>query len=160
MTICVDAGECLWCPDLPKRLKTMHSHWFSRKHGVVLFRDPGFAVRRVHYILKLDECDDTGFANEVGNCPTAEDHAPNARAKVTCKLFQVNDFLASLRFSEDQKVWTPEVCELVSRVDCMIVQYQDRCRVARRLCTVIPTIIGNTSTGHAPCVHLKLLLLE
>jgi hypothetical protein len=116
MTICVGSGECLWCPGLPKRLKTMHSHWFSRKHGVVLFRGPGFADRQVHYILQLDKSDGTGFVKEVGNRLTAEDHAPIARATVTCKLFQVNDQLASLHFKEDRKVWSSEVCEYVFRV--------------------------------------------
>ena len=45
-----DAG---WCPELPQRLRSIHSYWLSRKHGVVLFRGRLFSQRVVRYIMQL-----------------------------------------------------------------------------------------------------------
>jgi hypothetical protein len=45
------AGDCHWCPELPVRLKQLHTHWLSRSHRAVLFRGAVFNDRRVSFIL-------------------------------------------------------------------------------------------------------------
>ena len=47
------ADDCGWCSELPARLKALHSHWLSRKRGVVLLRGTRFSDRRVHFVMRL-----------------------------------------------------------------------------------------------------------
>ena len=46
-------SERSWSENLPARLQSMHSHWLSRKHGVVLLRGHKYNDRRVEFILRL-----------------------------------------------------------------------------------------------------------
>ena len=47
------ADDCEWCSELPARLKALHSHWLSRKRGVVLLRGTRFSDRRVRFVMRL-----------------------------------------------------------------------------------------------------------
>jgi hypothetical protein len=47
-----------WCPQLLPRLASLHSHWLSRAHSVVLFRGQTFSDRKVSFVLHTEMKDD------------------------------------------------------------------------------------------------------
>eukprot|EP00892_Ulva_mutabilis_P000058 jgi/Ulvmu1/10052/UM059_0102.1 len=45
-------GHCKWAPDLPARLKLMHSHWLSRSENVIVLRGKSSSDRRTQFLLR------------------------------------------------------------------------------------------------------------
>lgn len=66
------AGDCEWCPDLPVRLRKLHSHWLCRAENVVLFRGRSYHERGVRYLLRMRPSEQRrGCACDVFEVPPA-----------------------------------------------------------------------------------------
>lgn len=56
----VRAESCDWCPELPGRLKVMHSHWLSRSRSAIVLRGTLYFDRGVHFLLAAPAAPGTG----------------------------------------------------------------------------------------------------
>eukprot|EP00892_Ulva_mutabilis_P010317 jgi/Ulvmu1/7658/UM038_0087.1 len=45
---------CDWCPELPSRLRHMHTHWLSRRSCAIVLRGVSYSDRSVHFVLAAE----------------------------------------------------------------------------------------------------------
>lgn len=72
----VFAAGCKWAPELPVRLKQMHSHWQSFTKQAVVLRGISYNDRSTHFLMTID----SGFDHVIGHTRSIE----QACCKMTC----------------------------------------------------------------------------